>query len=213
MKESELWVEVAKVYKNKKVLDFGCGTGWLLNHLKQLGMVHLAGVDIENSDYKKDTFERIHIVPDTLEFLKLNINSFDLIICRQSIYYFEKELQSSLFNSLKSALRKDGELIILVFNGALDSSNWIYQKDWGIKFQYNEITLESVAKSVNFDKIEVSGVNPDIKSFKGKIFHFILSNITQNMYKFRFVAERGLRAQNPRLFQKDIMLRAINKQN
>jgi 2-polyprenyl-3-methyl-5-hydroxy-6-metoxy-1,4-benzoquinol methylase len=34
-----------KTWKNKKVLDIGCGTGWLVNEMKKAGAKQVIGID------------------------------------------------------------------------------------------------------------------------------------------------------------------------
>jgi len=70
-----------KVLKNKKILELGCGPGFFLHSLKQLG-AEVTGIEI-NEDLKKKTSSELNIIyGDARELTKLTKENYDIILSR-----------------------------------------------------------------------------------------------------------------------------------
>lgn len=133
-------------YKPKKILDLGCGEGWLTRALSQQGY-SVTGIDgtedliiearskgIQN--YYHLTYEEIKagkMVPEA---------PYDMVIFNFSLY--EQDLQE-LLETLKENLTKDGLIVIqtihpyfLIQNGLGYRSQWIQDSWKGLRGNFKE---------------------------------------------------------------------------
>jgi 2-polyprenyl-3-methyl-5-hydroxy-6-metoxy-1,4-benzoquinol methylase len=70
-----------KALKNKKILELGCGPGFFLHSLKQLG-AEVTGIEI-NEELKKKTNPELNIIyGDARELTKLTKENYDIILSR-----------------------------------------------------------------------------------------------------------------------------------
>jgi len=98
--------------QNKKILDYGCGTG-TFSHLFSFFSSDVSGCDISKSqlDYAKMKYNEVNYFNDDFFHSSLKKNSYDFIFCRglgplQKIDY-NKENVTKL-DSIISALKEDG---------------------------------------------------------------------------------------------------------
>ena len=193
-----------RVNKNAEILDWGCGDGTNIDNFKKEGYLATEGLDVEPSLSRVD----VAIDSDSIGFLERNPQKWDVIFARQSIYYIPKDGQSRLWNAFHSALKPGGKLIIIVFNGALTSAEWIIQKDFGIQFSLNEISLFNLAETSEFKEIKVFGIRVTHRTPIGFVTSFLLDLYKNLNCHLRYLSERGIDSQNPKIFTKSITLLA-----
>lgn len=182
---NEAILDVLKNTDAKKIVDIGCGEGWLTRAITQMGKTAV-GIDatlllLENARKKGEeiyhhlSYEDImmgKIIPDTL---------FDIAIFNFSIY--QNESLIPLLKALKKSLSKPGEIIIqtlhpffLIQNQLPYKSQWIHDswkglsgnftnghewyartfEDWNSDFQKAGLVLNEVIEVNNEDTIPIS---------------------------------------------------------
>lgn len=100
--------------KPLKILEVGCGNGWLSYHLSQVPNTIVVGLDINLLELQQG--ERVFAATANLKFVHGNLNAldqqqFDIIVFAASIQYF-----NSFSNIIRSALERlnsGGEIHIL----------------------------------------------------------------------------------------------------
>lgn len=134
---------------NKKVVEKASKgimeTSYIKEYLKNMTATNF-GLDFyQFFDYKKDHYQVKGIYMDKLQFEYHNLmnppnfGEFDIILCRNVLIYFEKDLQNKVVGHLSNSLSKDGLLCLgakesLRFMKDFDKyhcihqSNKIYQK-------------------------------------------------------------------------------------
>lgn len=193
---------------DSKILDFGCGDGREMASMRRMGFKNLIGFDVARYSDTAAKAENIIIDPNSIDFLQKNTSKFDVIFSRESAYNIPKEQQDRLWRAFHSALKPQGKIIVITFNGALSTSAWILQKDLAMEFAFNEKTLRSFPETAGFTNIHVEKVRPEHRSFFGTaLFWFVLGCGELNS-RLRYLTERGLDRQNPRLFSKQIVMTA-----
>ena len=172
----------AKIAKNeldytpKKILDFGCGIGLMINFLIQnfKGSDFFAYDDSEKSlEYVKAKYPKVNCVS------RLDINEeFDLIFVSNVIHHVKSSERNSLFKKIHDLLAVDGHLLIYEHN------------------PYNPITLKLVANCAfdadaelikKKDLIKLCNFN-NLKLKKSGYIHFFPSKL-----KFLFSFEKYLK--------------------
>jgi 2-polyprenyl-3-methyl-5-hydroxy-6-metoxy-1,4-benzoquinol methylase len=133
------------------ILDFGCGTGDFLYHLKQKGYKNFYGVDIspQQVEYcRQHITDRVEKV-NGMDFLKGKQGVYDLIAAHDVLEHIPKEQTLEFLHLSKEALKKNGTLIIRVPN---------MSNPFGLDARYNDMTHEIgfTSKSLN-QALEISG--------------------------------------------------------
>jgi|LauGreStaDraftv2_3_1035109.scaffolds.fasta_scaffold45313_2 SAM-dependent methyltransferase len=186
-------------HEGGSILDIGCGTGDQLRKLKDLGLKDLTGVDIVQYDNLKD-FNFVKC--DSMQYLMDNPARYDQILSRQSFYYYSADQQIPLFVAAYQALKSEGYLYLIVFNGSIVTSNFIAQKDLGIRFIYNEINLKSLGELAGFSQSDIYELRIVPKNLLKRMILNLVRSYVKYAYTFRFLSERGIDSQNPRIFSK-----------
>ncbi|WP_299890744.1 bifunctional 2-polyprenyl-6-hydroxyphenol methylase/3-demethylubiquinol 3-O-methyltransferase UbiG [uncultured Lacinutrix sp.] len=102
-----------KIKANEKILDIGCGPGYLIDFLPK---VDYTGIDIDakyiktaKERYKDKTFYCTPVEDFNLE----SPNTFDVVIAAGVVHHLNNEQASALFDLAKRALKPNGRLITL----------------------------------------------------------------------------------------------------
>jgi len=102
------------LFKNKTVIDVGCGTGFFAHEIKKKAK-NVVGLDIckSNIDYANLMNKNKNILFITKDIHKFHTNkSFDVIFCSEAIEHFkDKQKVLNLFNKL---IKLDGILFLVV---------------------------------------------------------------------------------------------------
>jgi len=139
---------------NIKILDAGCGTGYFVNELKNMGY------DAKGFDYSDTAIElckqrNLLINKDIFQMnifdLKFEEESFDCIILNDVFFAFEIEDANKIIINLKKILKKDG-----IFIGQTAAFKFLYSQNdivAGTKYRYNKKEISNLLVKNNF-KIE-----------------------------------------------------------
>lgn len=190
--------------KSVRILDWGCGDGTEIDNFKRQGYLNILGLDVDPLYDRNDVI----IECDSVGYLEKNPQTYDVIFARQSIYYIPKDGQSRLWNSFHAALKPNGKLIVIVFNGALTSAEWIIQKDFGIQFSLNEVSLRNLANLAGFRNLEILGIKVPDRTPIGSISSAFLNFYRTVNSQLRYISERGFDGQNPKIFTKSLVILA-----
>ena len=90
------WPELQKMlpdFKDKKVLDLGCGFGWHCQHAIENGAESVVGIDISqkmiNEAKKKTNTDLIEYICMPIEEINFPDDSFDVVISSLTFHYLE----------------------------------------------------------------------------------------------------------------------------
>ena len=136
------WEELKKLlpnFKNKKILDLGCGYGWHCKYIANQGANHIIGTDISkkmlNVAKSKNFDEKIEYKLCAMEDLAFNKNSFDIIISSLAFHYI-KDFEP-LIKNINEWLVIGGYLIFSVEHPVFTSygsQDWIYDEQGNILY-------------------------------------------------------------------------------
>jgi cyclopropane fatty-acyl-phospholipid synthase-like methyltransferase len=140
-----------------RILDVGCGMGFTLMSLQEIGYVHLEGIDIDSGQVQSCLNKKLNVthVQDSTTFLRSMSNSYDLIVAIDVIEHIPHDKQFEFVRAINLALKSGGKLICTVpnANSAL-ASRWRYI-DWTHHVSFTEHSLDFLLFNAGFSSIEI----------------------------------------------------------
>ncbi len=133
------------IEKSARILDAGCGTGFLVNTLKKMGFSNVFGVESSASFLKSE-----HAIVGHCEQMPLKDRMFDLIFCLDVLEHVDNDDRMAI--ELWRVLKPGGKLIVTVpaFNFLWSHHDDINQH----RRRYNKFTLATCLR--NFQIIKMS---------------------------------------------------------
>ena len=177
--------DIYEFFKNKKILDLGCGTGEFLNNYYGMG-AECSGIDIENNFKIKNkiNFELINI--EANKFLKNCKKKFDVIFLFEFLEHLEEQDKYQLFENLTKNLNKNAYIFISTLNKNLLSKylaidiaenllKLLPKKTHDFNLFLSPSKLQSISQKYNLNLMDIEGIqyNPIFKSFKLSKFDLV----------------------------------------
>ena len=177
--------DIYEFFKNKKILDLGCGTGEFLNNYCGMGAECL-GIDIENNFKIKNkiNFKLINI--EANKFLNNYKKKFDVIFLFEFLEHLEEQDKHKLFENLSKKLNKNAYVFISTLNKNLLSKylaidiaenllKLLPKKTHDFNLFLSPSKLQSISQKYNLNLMDIEGMqyNPIFKSFKLSKFDLV----------------------------------------
>ena len=177
--------DIYEFFKNKKILDLGCGTGEFLNNYYGMG-AECSGIDIENNFKIKNkiNFKLINI--EANKFLKNCKKKFDVIFLFEFLEHLEEQDKYQLFENLTKNLNKNAYIFISTINKNLLSKylaidiaenllKLLPKKTHDFNLFLSPSKLQSISQKYNLNLMDIEGMqyNPIFKSFKLSKFNLV----------------------------------------
>ena len=177
--------DIYEFFKNKKILDLGCGTGEFLNNYYGMG-AECSGIDIENNFKVKNktNFKLINV--EANKFLKNCKKKFDVIFLFEFLEHLEEQDKYQLFENLTKNLNKNAYIFISTLNKnllskylAIDIAENILKllpkKTHDFNLFLSPSKLQSISQKYNLNLMDIEGMqyNPIFKSFKLSKFDLV----------------------------------------
>ncbi|MDC3173228.1 bifunctional 2-polyprenyl-6-hydroxyphenol methylase/3-demethylubiquinol 3-O-methyltransferase UbiG [Alphaproteobacteria bacterium] len=170
--------DIYNFFKNKQVLDLGCGTGEFLNNYFEMG-AQCTGIDIEKNFKLKNkkNFNLYNLDANT--FLKNCKKKFDIIFLFEFLEHLEEGDKHKLFESLIKILNKNALIFVSTLNKnllskylAIDIAENILKllpkKTHEFDLFLSPTQLQTLSQKYKLSLLNIEGLqyNPIIKSFK-----------------------------------------------
>jgi len=139
------------------VLDVGCGMGFALESLRQLGYLHLEGFDTDKNQVALAQKGGLPVVwaENPLSFLAERAGSKDLILCLDVLEHVPKTGQLAFASAIRQALKPGGRVILTVPNASSAlASRWRYI-DFTHETSFTEHSIDFLLFNSGFSKISV----------------------------------------------------------
>ena len=177
--------DIYEFFRNKKILDLGCGTGEFLNNYYGMG-AECSGIDIENNFKIKNkiNFKLINI--EANKFLKNCKKKFDVIFLFEFLEHLEEQDKYQLFENLTKNLNKNAYIFISTLNKNLLSKylaidiaenllKLLPKKTHDFNLFLSPSKLQSISQKYNLNLMDIEGMqyNPIFKSFKLSKFDLV----------------------------------------
>lgn len=103
-------------FRDKRVLDLGCGFGWHCRYAVENGAKSVIGIDISQkmlSEAKSKTeYENIEYICMSIEDIDFPDNSFEVVISSLALHYIQAF--EDIINKIYKCLSKDGDFVFSV---------------------------------------------------------------------------------------------------
>ena len=177
--------DIYEFFRNKKILDLGCGTGEFLNNYYGMG-AECSGIDIENNFKIKNkiNFKLTNI--EANKFLKNCKKKFDVIFLFEFLEHLEEQDKYQLFDNLTKNLNKNAYIFISTLNKNLLSKylaidiaenllKLLPKKTHDFNLFLSPSKLQSISQKYNLNLMDIEGMqyNPIFKSFKLSKFDLV----------------------------------------
>ena len=146
--------------KSARILDVGCGGGYALAALQELGFTRCAGVESDAGQVASCAKKKlaVELATDTIAFLQQRAGQFQLLLCLDVIEHVPHDAQLSFVAALAAALAPGGTLICTVPNAsAALASHWRHN-DWTHHSSFTACSLDFLLHNAGFSNIHVSEV-------------------------------------------------------
>jgi SAM-dependent methyltransferase len=192
--------------KEAKILDLGCGSGYLVNFLIQSGYQNVLGIDnsIEQVEFASKKGLPV-IQANALDFLKEN-RDFDLIILTDVIEHLKKDEIIDLLESILSALAVGGSVIIRTGNASAIYGTTMRYIDFTHELEFTETSMRQVLLACGFTKISISDNKPSFGWKPKRLLRWILFKIWRAIFRLIYLIEVG--EDSPRLLGKLLIAQA-----
>ena len=177
--------DIYEFFKNRKILDLGCGTGEFLNNYYGMG-AECSGIDIENNFKIKNKINFKLINLEANKFLKNCKKKFDVIFLFEFLEHLEEQDKYQLFENLTKKLNKNAYIFISTLNKNLLSKylaidiaenllKLLPKKTHDFNLFLSPSKLQSISQKYNLNLMDIEGIqyNPIFKSFKLSKFDLV----------------------------------------
>lgn len=177
--------------KDANILDIACGGGLFLHFLKTRGYINITGVDIspEQVSLAKQVTENV-IEGNVLEFLETTKEKYNLITGLDIIEHLQKDEVIRLLNSIHTALKPNGRLILQTPNA--DSPWGMMHRYWDFTHEicFNPNSLMKLLKLVAFQNIKFREAGPVVHGIISAV-RYLIWQVIRTILKVWNLAEMG----------------------
>ncbi len=117
--------------KNAKILEIGCGYGFMLQEFKERSYKNSSGIDIDASAVKHCTDNSLNasLITDLKKYLQASKDKYDFVIMSHIIEHLKKDdIIPTLSAIYENILNESGKLVILTPNAqALVGAYWLHE--------------------------------------------------------------------------------------
>lgn len=152
--------EVLPLDKDISILDVGCGMGFAIMFLQDMGYTSVEGIEVDRGQVQSCLSKKLNVshVENSIEFLQKKSGNYDLIVTLDVIEHLPHDSQLEFVRSLQTALKPGGKLICTVPNAnSVLASRWRYI-DWTHYTLFTEYSLDFLLFNAGFEDLEVRGI-------------------------------------------------------
>lgn len=159
---------------DSKILELGCGPGYLLDYLKLLNYNNTLGIDIskEQIEIAKSKNHKV-IQTDVFDFLRNTSDSWDIVFAFDFIEHFTKDELIHLMELIYNVLNKNGLIFLRTPNGQGIFPGQVIYGDLTHQTILNPNSLTQLLIQSGFRQIYFIENSPVVKNLNGLIRLFL----------------------------------------
>lgn len=179
------------------VLDIGCGMGFTILALRELGFSNLYGIDTDREQVASCVRRGLPVecVDDTVSFLQCHPEEFDLILMLDVLEHIPVNEQIQFLRAVHRSVRPAGRVILTVPNASsILAYRWRYS-DYTHHSSFTEHSLGFVLKNAGFEQIIIPSQNavhrPSLRLWKRVARIAFLKWIVRSIWRMVMTVEIG----------------------
>jgi len=186
--------------RSVRILEVGCGMGFALGGLQQLGYHDIRGIDADRGQIAAATRRGLPVshVPVALsnEFFAESIDSFDVVMCFDVLEHVPVADQLTFLRQLHGTLKVGGRLICQVPNANSGIASRYRYIDWTHHCSFSEASLDFVLHNAGFVDISITEANPAVRPrlpfiLRRSVVHWLLRRAFHTLRRLEYAAELG----------------------
>jgi SAM-dependent methyltransferase len=184
------------------VLDVGCGRGYALRLLRDLGYCDLSGIDIDAGqvDFARSKGLGVERVGNSPDYLNARRARYDVVLLMDLLEHLAAAEQATMLAAIRNALRPGGRLICTVPNAASPVASYMRHVDYTHQTSF---TLESLHFALSQSEFRVEWMGGAEFFFRPRFLfwlpsqrtlQWILLCLVRARWRFTYLAELGFAA-------------------
>jgi 2-polyprenyl-3-methyl-5-hydroxy-6-metoxy-1,4-benzoquinol methylase len=149
-------------HTNLSVLDIGCGWGFTLSALQEMGYHDVRGIDLDDGQVQRCNAHglRAERVSDSHSYLASHIEAFDVVVMFDLLEHVAQDRQISLLQAVYESLRPGGRAILTVPNASHPlAMRWRYIDHTHV-CSFTEHSLRFVLLNAKFERVWIEPRQP-----------------------------------------------------
>lgn len=210
-------IKHASLDRKDTALDIGCGMGFAMIALKQIGFQKVVGIDLDSSQIASARRKGldVELVDDSEKWLRNCNQEFDTILLMDVLEHVPVGNQINLLQAVFSRLDTGGELLLQVPNAnSPAASRWRYN-DFTHHSSFTEYSLDYVLRNAGFTDIRILNLihirRPSFRFWKRDVRRNFSSILKQwgAQVLWRFILAGDLNSQDVAKLPLGVNLQAI----
>jgi 2-polyprenyl-3-methyl-5-hydroxy-6-metoxy-1,4-benzoquinol methylase len=197
--------------RKARVVDLGCGKGFLVQFLLREGYENVLGVDTSEEQVEFGKNLGLPVVhADALDFLRGNKN-LDLVISTDVIEHFGKDEIVDLLRAIYGALAPGGSVIIRTINCSSILGSTARYTDFTHETGFTERSLRQVLMACGFKRVLITDSKVPFRWKPKRVVRWSLFKLWRIVLRIILALEAG--GASPRLLGADLIAQAFKPSN
>ena len=193
--------------RKARVVDLGCGKGFLVEFLLREGYENVLGVDTSPEQVEFGKKSGLPVArADALQFLREN-KDLDLVICTDLVEHFSKDEVVDLLSAIYDALAPSGSVIIRTINCSSILGATARYTDFTHETGFTERSLRQVLVACGFKRVSVTDSKVTFHWRPKRIVRWSFFKLWRIFLRAVLAAEEG--TSYPRLLGADLIAQAF----
>ncbi|MEK6252562.1 MAG: class I SAM-dependent methyltransferase [Actinomycetota bacterium] len=178
--------------RNIRILDIGCGQGYLLDVLREAGYPQVSGVDVSAEQVEIARLRGLDVTQgDVFDFLREHLGGFDAITAVDLIEHFDKADVLRLLDDVARALKPGGILVGQVPNGESPFGGRYIYGDFTHGTAFTQRSIAQVLHATGFTEVRSFPVEPAVHGLSSAL-RMVVWKVLATAYKTALVVETGV---------------------
>jgi SAM-dependent methyltransferase len=146
--------------KDVPTLDIGCGMGFAILALKQLGFQNVSGIDVDSAQVASCRAKALDVTlcPDSLKYLEANSSRYGLILALDLLEHIAPAQQLGFVKAICNALYPGGGFLATTPNANSTLAARCRYLDWTHRTAFTEHSLDFLLHNAGLSQIQVSEI-------------------------------------------------------
>jgi len=156
-------IEFLDIREEKKILDVGCGRGYLLESLaNKVHFIHKP-IGVEPVKHENTISQRIEIINSSINsFLQNNNSKFDLLILKQVLHLLNSNEREYFYQEIKKYLNNNGQIVFIHMNNQTEIPQFpLMGNKLKLSIDSHHLLLEELNK--NFKLLNIQNFTYSVK--------------------------------------------------